>query len=456
MFEKKPSLLVVDDEKNTRDALRRVLEDSFEVFTTADIKGAKSLLGSEPVDVILTDLRLGNESGMQVVDFSRNQVTPIPCVVMTAYGSVETAVEAMRKGAYDYVTKPLDLQRVEILLRRAVRSVRVEQENIRLKAQLGQSYGLEKIIGRCPAMHEVMERIKQVADSKASVLIEGESGTGKELVARAIHGLSPRRTAPFVAVHCAALSPQLLESELFGHEKGAFTGAVDRRVGRIEQAQNGTLFLDEIGEIDAATQVKLLRVLGERTLERVGGNQSIPVDVRLLVATNRNLEAMVKAGSFREDLFFRIRVVEINLPPLRDRAEDTPVLADHFLHEFAKENAKSELEFSRSVLEKFRSYSWPGNIRELRTAVEHGVVMTKGQIIELMDLPNGIRDSEGRTLLPIANRKSKLEDLEKEAIGKALARTNQNITEAAKQLGISRRTLHRKLADSEKGGRKKK
>ncbi|NBQ56225.1 MAG: sigma-54-dependent Fis family transcriptional regulator, partial [Verrucomicrobia bacterium] len=260
MSEKKPSLLVVDDEKNTRDALRRVLEDSFEVFTTADTKGAKSLLGSEPVDVILTDLRLGNESGMQVVEFSRNQEPPIPSVVMTAYGSVETAVEAMRKGAYDYVTKPLDLQRVEILLRRAVRSVRVEQENIRLKAQLGQSYGLEKIIGRCPAMHEVMERIKQVADSKASVLIEGESGTGKELVARAIHGLSPRRTAPFVAVHCAALSPQLLESELFGHEKGAFTGAVDMRVGRIEQAQNGTLFLDEIGEIDAATQVKLLRV----------------------------------------------------------------------------------------------------------------------------------------------------------------------------------------------------
>jgi len=456
MFEKKPSLLVVDDEKNTRDALRRVLEDSFEVFTAAEIKGVKALLGSEPMDVVLTDLRLGSESGMQVVDLCRNQQLPIPCVVMTAYGSVETAVEAMRKGAYDYVTKPLDLQRVEILLRRAVRSVRVEQENVRLKAQLGQSYGLEKIIGRCPAMHEVMERIKQVADSKASVLIEGESGTGKELVARAIHGLSPRRTAPFVAVHCAALSPQLLESELFGHEKGAFTGAVDRRLGRFEQAQNGTLFLDEIGEIDAATQVKLLRVLGERTLERVGGNQSIPVDVRLLAATNRNLEVMVKAGGFREDLFFRIRVVEIDLPPLRDRAEDIPVLADHFLREFSRENAKSGLEFSRSVLEKFRSYSWPGNIRELRTAVEHGVVMTKGQEIELMDLPSGIRDSEGRAQLSVANRESKLEDLEKEAIAKALARTKQNITEAAKQLGISRRTLHRKLAESEKGGQKKK
>jgi len=450
MSERKPNLLVVDDEKNTRDALRRVLEDSFEVFTTADVKGAKALLGAESMDVVLTDLRLGNESGMQVVDFCRSEVPPIPCVVMTAYGSVETAVEAMRKGAYDYVTKPLDLQRVEMLLRRAVRSVRVELENIRLKAQLGQAYGLETIIGRCPAMHEVLERIKQVADSKASVLIEGESGTGKELVARAIHGLSPRRTAPFVAVHCAALSPQLLESELFGHEKGAFTGAVDRRVGRIEQAQSGTLFLDEIGEIDSSTQVKLLRVLGERILERVGGNQTLPVDVRLVAATNRNLEAMVQAGSFREDLFFRIRVVEIFLPPLRERAEDIPILADSFLREFSKENQKTGLEFSRAVLERFGRYSWPGNIRELRTAVEHGVVMTKGQTIELADLPRGIRETQAGTPVPGGVGEGKLEDLERAAIQRALTKTNHNITEAAKQLGISRRTLHRKLADSTK------
>jgi len=456
MSDRKPSLLVVDDEKNTRDALRRVLEDSFEVFTTADVKGAKALMGSESMDAVLTDLRLGNESGIQMLDFCRNEKPPIPCVVMTAYGSVETAVEAMRKGAYDYVTKPLDLQRVEILLRRAVRSVRVEQENIQLKAQLGQSFGLEKIIGRCPAMHEVLERIKQVADSRASVLIEGESGTGKELVARAIHGLSPRKNSPFVAVHCAALSPQLLESELFGHEKGAFTGAVDRRIGRIEQAQNGTLFLDEIGEIDATTQVKLLRVLGERTLERVGGNQPISVDVRLVAATNRNLETMVRAGSFREDLFFRIRVVEIHLPPLRERAEDIPVLAENFLREFSKENQKTGLEFSRGVLEKFRGYPWPGNIRELRTAVEHGVVMTKGPIVELADLPSGIRDFHARTAPSTMVRSGTLEDLEKEAIRGALVESNHNITEAAKQLGISRRTLHRKLAESTQGERRKK
>ena len=372
MPENKPNLLVVDDEKNTRDALRRVLEDTFEVYTTADVKGVKNLMENSSMDAILTDLRLGNESGMQVLELCRQADPPIPCVVMTAYGSVETAVDAMRRGAYDYVTKPLDLQRVEILLRRAVRSVRVEQENVRLKAQLGQTFGLERILGRCPAMHEVVERIKQVADSRASVLVEGESGTGKELVARAIHGLSSRRSGPFVAVHCAALSPQLLESELFGHEKGAFTGAMERRLGRFEQAQGGTLFLDEIGEIDAATQIKLLRVLGERTLERVGGNQSIPVDVRLVAATNRNLESMVKEGRFREDLFFRIRVVQIHLPPLRDRAEDIPVLADHFLREFSQENKKQGLEFTRSVLDQFASYSWPGNIRELRTAVEHG------------------------------------------------------------------------------------
>ena len=456
MSEKRPNLLVVDDEKNTREALRRVLEDSFEVFTTTDVQGVKKMLESETMDAVLTDLKLGNESGMQVVDLCRQEQPTIPCVVMTAYGSVETAVDAMRRGAYDYVTKPLDLERVEMLLRRAVRSIRVEEENIRLKAELGQAYGLEKIIARCPAMQEVLDRIRQVADSKASVLIEGESGTGKELVARAIHGLSPRRAGPFVAVHCAALSPQLLESELFGHEKGAFTGAIDRRVGRFEQAQGGTLFLDEIGEIDATTQVKLLRVLGERTLERVGGNQLIPVDVRLVAATNRNLEVMVKEGKFREDLFFRIRVVQILLPPLRERVDDIPVLADHFLRDFSKENQKPGLEFSRAVLNKFTHYRWPGNIRELRTAVEHGVVMTKGKRVEVADLPPGMREVGEGGQGELVNRKGRLEDMENEAIQNALVKSGRNITEAAKQLGISRRTLHRKLAESNQTDRRKK
>jgi DNA-binding NtrC family response regulator len=353
------------------------------------------------------------------------------------------------------VTKPLDLERVEVLLRRAVRTVQVEKENVQLRAELKRSFGLEKILGSSAGMKEVLERIRQVADSKASVLIEGESGTGKELVARALHGLSSRKNAPFVAVHCAALSPQLLESELFGHEKGAFTGAVERRIGRFEQAQGGTIFLDEIGEIDASTQVKLLRVLGERAMERVGGNKLMEVDVRLVAATNRNLEALVEKGSFREDLFFRIRVVQILLPPLRDRAEDIPILAEHFRKEYALENGKPSLEFSRESLRLLCDYRWPGNVRELRTAVEHGVVLAQGLKIEAGDLPASVRQ-EGRVATGrIPSSVGKLENLELEAIRGALNRTGQNVTAAAEQLGIHRRTLHRKLAESKPRKEKK-
>ena len=452
---KKPNLLIVDDEKNTRDALRRALEDGFEVFTAPNLASVKTLLAAEPMDVVLTDLRLGQESGLAVLQVCRQQ-NPAPiCIVMTAYGSVESAVEAMRQGAYDYVTKPLDLDRVEILLRRAVRTNQVEQENVQLRAQLDQSFGLDRILGRSGLMKEVLEKIRQVADSKASVLIEGESGTGKELVARAIHGMSSRKNRPFVAVHCAALSPQLLESELFGHEKGAFTGAVERRIGRFEQAQGGTIFLDEIGEIDSATQVKLLRVLGERTMERVGGNQPIEVDVRLVAATHRNLEAMVKAGKFREDLFFRIRVVQIQVPPLRSRPEDIPLLAEYFRKEYASENGKPNLQFSPESIKKLCVYRWPGNVRELRTSVEHGVVMARGDQIELNDLP-GILRSDGATReFDQSKSGAKLAVLERDAIEVALKESGQNISLAAKRLGISRRTLHRRLVDSNFGGRTK-
>lgn len=448
MPEKKPNLLVVDDEKNTREALRRGLAEKFEVYVAPDYSSAKTLFAAEPMDVVLTDLRLGHESGLGVLKLCRAQRPPPPCVVMTAYGSVESAVEAMRQGAYDYVTKPLDLERVEVLLRRAVRTVQVEEENVQLRAELSRSYGLERILGTSPGMKDVLERTRQVADSRASVLIEGESGTGKELVARALHGLSSRRNAPFVAVHCAALSPQLLESELFGHEKGAFTGAIDRRIGRFEQAQGGTLFLDEIGEIDASTQVKLLRVLGERVMERVGGNQLMEVDVRLVAATNRSLEVLVEKGDFREDLFFRIRVVQILLPPLRDRAEDIPILAEHFRKEYGFENGKASLEFSRKSLERLCEYRWPGNVRELRTAVEHGVVLAQGLKIEVADLPTSVRQ-EGVVASGLAvSGSDQLENLERKAILGALTQTGQNVTAAAQQLGIHRRTLHRKLAES--------
>ena len=449
----RPKLLVVDDEKNTRDALRRALEDNFEVFVAANVESSKNLMKSEPMDVVLTDLRLGNESGLDVLKLCQSQNLPPPCVVMTAYGSVESAVEAMRQGAYDYVTKPLDLEHAQLLLQRAVRTVQLEQENVHLKAQLDRSFGLDRILGKSAEIEKVLERVRQVADSKASVLLEGESGTGKELVARALHGLSSRKGGPFVAVHCAALSPQLLESELFGHEKGSFTGATERRIGRFEQAQGGTIFLDEIGEIDAATQVKLLRVLGERTLERVGGNRLIHVDVRLIAATHRSLDRLVQEGKFREDLYFRIRVVQIQIPPLRDRPEDIPILADSFRKEYSLENGKGDLSFAPSSIKLFMNYRWPGNVRELRTAVEHGVVLAKGRTIEPDDLPNSLRRGSEGIQSRVEPSSLRLDQIQKNLIDAAMDKSGKNISKAAQALGISRRTLHRKLAQSPKKGK---
>jgi DNA-binding NtrC family response regulator len=449
----KPKLLVVDDEKNTRDALRKALEDFFEVFVAMNIETTRNILKSDSMDVVLTDLRLGGDSGLDVLRLCQKQSPPPPCIVMTAYGSVESAVEAMRQGAYDYLTKPLDLDRGQLLLRRAVQSVKVEQENVQLRAQLDRSFGMDRILGKSGAMEKVMDQVRQVADTKASVLLEGESGTGKELVARALHGLSSRSSGPFVAVHCAALSPQLLESELFGHEKGSFTGATERRVGRFEQANGGTIFLDEIGEIDAATQVKLLRILGERALERVGGNRLIEVDVRLVVATHRSLERLVQEGKFREDLYFRIRVVQIQLPPLRERPEDIPLLAESFRQEYARENGKEGLFFSQTSMSLLMEYRWPGNVRELRTAVEHGVVLARGKLIEPGDLPAAVRGGSGSKDSPKEDLPMKLDAVERSAIDAALEKSGQNISQAAKVLGISRRTLHRKLADPAKKGK---
>ena len=449
----KAKLLVVDDEKNTREALRRALDDTFEVYLAVNVTGAQNILKSDSMDVVLTDLRIGSESGLDVIQLAQKQSPPPPCIVMTAYGSVESAVEAMRQGAYDYLTKPLDLDRAQLLLKRAVQTIRVEQENQSLRAQLDRSFGLDRILGRSGAMEKVLDRVRQVADSKASVLLEGESGTGKELVARAVHGLSPRRAGPFVAVHCAALSPQLLESELFGHEKGSFTGATERRVGRFEQANGGTIFLDEIGEIDAATQVKLLRVLGERSLERVGGNRLIEVDVRLIAATHRSLEQLVREGKFREDLYFRIRVVQIQLPPLRDRPEDIPLLAEAFRQEYGKENGKEGVTFDSESMGLLMKYGWPGNVRELRTAVEHGVVLSRGNVIHPDDLPSAVWKRQGVVPLKKGVQPPRLEDVERGAIEAALEKSGENITEAAKALGISRRTLHRKLAQSPKKGK---
>src|ERR1041385_8834526 len=337
----KPTLLIVDDEKPTRDGLRAALEERYDLYVAEDAKAAAELLEREHFDVLLTDFRLPNEDGMKLIARAKSLSKPPVCILMTAYGSEELAVDAMKRGADDYIAKGrLQIDELEMRIARALRQQNLEAENVSLRQQLDSRFGLEHVIGESPAMQEVLHVVKQVAPTRATVLLLGESGTGKELFAKAIHQLSPRAKQPMVTVHPAGLPATLIESELFGHEKGAFTGAHERRIGRIELAQGGTLFLDEIGEIDATVQVKLLRFLGERTFERVGSNKTLSADVRLIAATNKNLEEMVKAGTFREDLFFRLRVVEIVMPPLRGRVGDIPLLAQSFLREFASENNK--------------------------------------------------------------------------------------------------------------------
>lgn len=447
-----PVLLVVEDEKNTRDGLRRYFDGKFDIYLAPDVPTAMNLLEAEPVDVLLTDLRLmGGTEGLDLLERAKSISHPPVSVLMTAYGSEKVAVQAMKRGAYDYITKPLDLEKLDVVLTRALHSRKVETENQHLREELDKKFGLEKLIGNSPAMVEIYDRVRQVAPTRATVLIEGESGTGKELVAQSLHMLSPRKAARFVAVHCAALSPQLLESELFGHEKGAFTGASERRAGRFEEANHGTIFLDEIGEIDAATQVKLLRALGEQTIQRVGSNQNLKVDVRVVAATNKNLEALVQEGKFRDDLFYRLDVVPIHLPPLRERREDIPLLADAFLREFARQNQKRVAGFTNEAQAALQRYDWPGNVRELRAALEHAVALCRGERITPRDLPGrvtgqanpGLRTTPAAAPSPQADLN--LERMEQDFIGQALQITRGNITEAAKLLGISRRTLHRKF-----------
>jgi two-component system response regulator AtoC len=374
---------------------------------------------------------------------------PPVCILMTAYGSEELAVEAMKRGADDYIAKGrLQIDELEMRIARALRQQNLEVENTSLRQQLDSKFGVENIIGESPAMKEVFEVVQQVAPTPVTVLLQGESGTGKELVARAIHQLSPRNRQPLVSVHAAALSPTLLESELFGHEKGAFTGASERRIGLFEEAQGGTLFLDEIGEIDATIQIKLLRFLGERTFQRVGSNKTQTADVRLITATNKRLEDMVKAGTFREDLYYRLCVVEICLPPLRERTSDIPLLAQSFLKEFSKEMGKDVKDFTAEALEALIHYSWPGNVRELRSALERAVVLCRGDRITLRDLPAAMREGPGAAATPqrlLAQNDLTVKEAEKQLIMRALKEANGNRTKAAARIGMSRRTLHRKL-----------
>jgi two-component system response regulator AtoC len=442
----KPTLLIVDDEKPTRDGLRAALEERYDVYVAEDAKAAMELLERENFEVMLTDFRLPNEDGMKLIARAKSLPKPPICILMTAYGSEELAVDAMKRGADDYIAKGrLQIDELEMRIARALKQQNLEVENISLRKQLETRFGLENIVGDSPVMKEIFEIVQQVAPTRATILLGGESGTGKEVIAKAIHQLSPRAKQPMITVHCAALSATLLESELFGHERGAFTGAHERRTGRFEQAQGGTLFLDEIGEIDASIQVKLLRFLGERTFERVGSNKTLTADVRLIAATNKNLEELVKAGKFREDLFFRLRVVEINLPPLRDRAGDIPLLAQKFLREFAAENAKTVNDFTADALQLLINHPWPGNVRELRTAIEHAVVLCRGEKIAARDLPPSVRAGRTAETQLLQRNDLTVKEAEKQLVVRALKETNGNRTRAAKKIGMSRRTFHRKL-----------
>ena len=443
------TILIVDDEKHTREGLRQSLEEEFDVYTASNIDEALNVLDADRIDLVLTDLRIGGEDGMALIEKVLQRARPPICILMTAYGSIATAVEAMRKGAYDFVTKPINLDELGMKIRRAINGQRLEQENQQLKQQVDQRFGLENLIGESPAMHRILDTIRQVAPTRATVLVLGESGTGKELIARAIHNLSNRNKTRFIAFNCSAFSPQLVESELFGHEKGAFTGASERRIGRIEQAAGGTLFLDEIGEIDGNVQVKLLRALDPGVFERVGGNQTIKTDIRLIAATNRDLARLVSEKKFREDLYYRLNVVQIRVPPLKERKEDIPLLANAFLKEISQRDNKTFRPLSPEAMEALLRYDWPGNIRELKGAIDSGVTLAIGPQVTLQDLPLTISEARfsGSAGIDENAGQMNIHNNEMRLILRALEETRGNRTEAAKKLGISRRTLHRRLKE---------
>jgi DNA-binding NtrC family response regulator len=444
------TILIVDDEKNTREGLSLALEEEYEVYMASSADEAFNLMEAETFDLVLTDLRMVGKSGLKVIDRAISLPNQPICIMMTAYGNVETAVEAMRRGAFDFLTKPVSLEKLEILIKRALQSRRIEAENVVLHERLDKKYSFEGIVGNSPGLTEVLDKVKLVAPSKATVLLEGETGTGKELIAQAIHQNSNRARQAFVPVHCAALAANLLESELFGHEKGAYTGATERRIGRFEAADGGTLFLDEIGEIDSATQVKLLRFLETRSFERLGSSTPIQVNVRLVCATNRNLTEMAKRGEFREDLLYRLNVISIYLPPLRERREDLAVLLKHYIDSFAQENDLSPIDLTEGAIKVLLDYRWPGNIRELRNFCENTVVLMRGKELAEYDLdPKYHQQTElstdDKTQLLSNSPTLCKEDNEKRLLRNALIKANGNRTHAAELMGISRRTLHRKL-----------
>ena len=445
-----PKILVVDDEPSHCKMLEAVLSaEGYEVVHAADGAEAVAEVEKRFFDLILMDIRMQKTGGIEALRAIKEISPGIPIIMMTAYASVETAVAALKSGAYDYLTKPLDIDELKIMLTHALQHHRLEQENLQLREQLDDRFDFSSIIGSSTSMKKVFETVALVAPTEVTVLICGESGTGKELVANAIHLNSPRGERPFIKVNCAALPEPLLESELFGHEKGAFTGAVSRRKGRFQLAHGSSIFLDEIAEMAPATQAKILRVLQERSFEPVGGSETIQVDTRVIAATNRNLEEEIRAGRFREDLFYRLNVVQIEVPPLRDRREDIPLLADFFIKHYAEKNRRHIKGLTPRALDLFMRHEWPGNVRELENVIERAVIMARGDMIAHDALPEAIQalgPPAGVTPIDLRTGRS-LKEVEKEMILRTLAESGGNRTHAARILGISRRTLQLKLKD---------
>jgi two-component system response regulator HydG len=448
-MKRRNTILVVDDDPAHRTMLRALLTGwGYSVLEADDGSTAIEKVHERAFDLILMDIRMIKVSGLQALAEIRSLNPAIPVIIMTAYSSVESAVEAMKGGAYDYLTKPLDFDELRIVMERAMEHRMLKEENLLLRESLGSHFDRRNLIGRSPAMERLFETVAQVAPTEATALISGESGTGKEMIAGAIHFNSPRKDGPFVKINCAAITETLLESELFGHEKGAFTGAHRQREGRFRQAHGGSLFLDEISEMSLAMQVKLLRVLQEREITRVGGEEVIKVDVRVIAATNKDLLQEIQSGRFREDLYYRLNVVALTVPPLRERREDIPLLAQHFLKVFSEKNNKMIRGFTPQVMDGLVKYGWPGNVRELMNAVERGVVLSRSDYLDVEDLSFilGQTSVSGEAFsgdgVPTG---IPLDEVEKATILKTLQMARGNKSEAARRLGITRRTLHKKL-----------
>jgi DNA-binding NtrC family response regulator len=443
------TIMVVDDEKNTREGLKWALEATgAEIFLAENGEQALIKLGNIHVDLVISDLKMPKMDGMELLDHILDEFTETDFVMLTGHGTVETAVEAMKRGAFDYLMKPVNIDELQLLVDRAFEQKSLKQENERLRREVNDRYGFESIVGHSPQMENIFEKIRQVSPTKANVLVQGETGTGKELIAKAIHFTSNRARKPFIAVNCGALTQTLLESELFGHEKGAFTGAIRQKPGRFELANTGTIFLDEIGETTPELQVRLLRVLQEHEFERVGGTKLVKVDVRVIAATNRNLKKEVEAGRFREDLYYRLNVIRIDIPSLRERLDDIPLIASHFLREFNREHGKS-LSLSPKSVSYLQNYHWPGNVRQLRTVIESSVILTSGKEIAPKNLPDEIRTESAPSNMVRLRVGMTVADAERELIKATLSEFSGNKAKAARTLGLGRKTLYRKLQEYE-------